>query len=155
MSGAPHPDRFPTLLLVEEDDDARCAYAHVLSELGLEVVSASDVTEAADAMECCSPDALLVEWRARRGDGRTTAELVRDLRDADPTGGGRPVVLFSAALDLADQARAIGARHCSFPLDLDRLVRVVFRASGLPILAYGPELARTRPRRETCVAAAR
>jgi signal transduction histidine kinase len=132
---APHaeerPARTPTLdgitvLVVDDEEDAREAMAVLLGQAGARVVSASGAAEALEALDRERPDVLLSDIAMPGEDGYA---LIRRVRGRDPASGGRiPAAALTAYATLEDRAKAIRAgydEHIPKPVDPTRLVAAV------------------------------
>jgi len=86
-----------TVLLVEDDPDARIIYGTTLRHAGYRVIEAPTVKEARDAVRTVLPDVVVLDCRLPDGDG---LELVDGWRD---TMMGRvPVIVVSAHRERQD-----------------------------------------------------
>jgi CheY-like chemotaxis protein len=81
------------VLLVDDDDDVRRAYAELLAEHGYEVVTATNGIEALDAAHLGAPDVVVTDVLMPESDG---FDLITELRGSFPdvpviaiSGGGR------------------------------------------------------------------
>jgi CheY-like chemotaxis protein len=115
-----------TVLLVEDDDDVRAAYAAYLEGAGYVVVEAGDGREALQRLRA-APDAfclILLDLFMPTMDGWTFRK--RQLRD--PAMAAIPVVVISADPDVVPTAAALGAvGSMRKPLDLRLLLETVAR----------------------------
>lgn len=107
-------DRLPRVLLIEDDRDTAMLLAEVLQGEGFEAVAA-DSRVSATTLHAESPRLIVLDYApGQRTSGALTAALRR--RDAHDV----PIVLLSAALDLEQRARAIGAAaYLAKPFGID------------------------------------
>ena len=124
MSSTPASRR---LLLVEDDVAIREAMVEVLSELGYEVVTASNGEQGLKlAAEQPEPCAILLDWRMPVVDGPAFLGRLREL----PRGNEFPVILSTA--DRAAASELMGgdvAGVLSKPFELDALCALLERVA--------------------------
>ncbi|MGM0554818.1 MAG: hybrid sensor histidine kinase/response regulator [Myxococcota bacterium] len=117
----------PTVLVVEDDEDARELLRRTLEHDGYEVVTASTGREGLLLARELEPDVITLDVMMPALDGWTVLSLIRKnprLRDI-------PVVLISM-LDEREKGLALGADHyMSKPIDRERL-RAVLATYGRP-----------------------
>lgn len=103
---APRPYIRKTVLLVEDDPDARTIYATTLRFVGYHVVEAPTVSDARLVVSSLLPDAVVLDCRLPDGDG---LQLLNAWRDSDM--GRVPVIVVTAHGDRQDveAARHAGA----------------------------------------------
>src|SRR5690242_18258082 len=102
------PDSYPgkSILVVEDDPLTREALAMVLGEAGCRVACAADGREALGLLRAGpKPDLILLDLSLPVLDGRQ----FRREQLQDPALAGIPVVVVSAAADLSQEAKALGA----------------------------------------------
>jgi DNA-binding response OmpR family regulator len=103
------PESAKTVLVVEDDQDARFIYATTLRHAGYEVVEAPCLAEAAEAVRLAVPDAVLLDCRLPDGDGLgllrqwSTTEMARV-----------PVIVLTAHLERQDVEAALVAGADAF-----------------------------------------
>jgi CheY-like chemotaxis protein len=97
----------PSILIVDEDADARLLYRTVLENVAASVVEAEDGAEALGKAICRRPDVIVTDTHLPRIDGYTLCSLLR--RDS-VTQGAAIIVITGAAFpkELA-RAHSIGA----------------------------------------------
>lgn len=115
------------VLLAEDKDALRRAFARSLAHSGCQVIEARDGTEAASLIANESFDAIVTDIKMP---GHTGLELLRAVREHDLD---VPVILMTAAPDLDSALQSIeyGAfQYLTKPIDLAELHRVIARAVG-------------------------
>ncbi len=120
------------VLLVDDDEGVRVAYARVLRNKGHQVTTAPDGAEAIAKVASTSFDVILSDIAMPGMDG---LEFLRTVREHDLD---VPVVLITGGPDLAQAIRAVeyGAfRYLPKPVDTETLVDVVERAARLHLVA--------------------
>lgn len=102
----PKPERAKstrkTILLVEDDVDARDIYRTTLNHVGYRVIEAPTVQAARDAVRAFLPDIVVLDCRLPDGDG---LELVNGWRDSKM--GNVPVIVVSAHRERQDLDAAV------------------------------------------------
>jgi signal transduction histidine kinase len=127
--GAPErPAHPPTLegvsiLVVDDEDDAREAMAVLLEQAGARVIAVSSAADAVERLERERPDMLVSDIAMPGEDGY---ELIRRIR-AGPRGSGAriPAAALTAYATLEDRAKALRAgydEHIPKPVDPTRLI---------------------------------
>ncbi|HEY7780730.1 MAG TPA: response regulator [Ktedonobacterales bacterium] len=110
------------VLLVEDDPDLREAMAWLFEDEGIPLRLANGGEQALAQVAAAMPALVLLDLTMP---GLQPADLVRRLR-GDPRTARIPIVVLSAARDVAVRARALGADGAvAKPYDVDDLVRVV------------------------------
>lgn len=121
-----------TVLLVDDEADARETLRVVLDQRGAEVRTVSGGTQAMDLLGRWTPDVLVSDIGMPGEDGYS---LIRRVRDLAPDRGGRvPAVALTAYVKPEDRMRALAAgfqTHVPKPVDPDELALVVARLAGL------------------------
>ena len=116
--------RKPRVLLVDDDADIIGSLAAWLEDR-FDVSTAADGVEALDVLEETSADVIVLDLMMPNMDG---ASFKRAL---DARGIRVPVILASAASDVAGNARDLGvAGFLTKPIDLDRLQAMIDRLAG-------------------------
>ncbi len=112
-----------TVFVVDDDDDFRVIFAELLGTLGFEVETAASGYEALEKLNRETPDLLFVDERMPGLAGHEVVERLRGSRfDV-------PVVLMSAAQDIAAVARSAGVDiWLRKPFALGDLTQVLARA---------------------------
>jgi CheY-like chemotaxis protein len=112
-----------TVLVVDDDVDVRETLVELLEDRGFRVVAARDGVDALDRVLAVKPDVMLIDQRMPR---MTGSDCVRALRSR---GVDVPVVLMSAAHDVASLSQAAGIRwFLGKPFGLDELVGALTHA---------------------------
>jgi CheY-like chemotaxis protein len=91
-----------TILLVEDDIDARDIYRTTLNHVGYRVIEAPTVKDARDAVRAFLPDVVVLDCRLPDGDG---LQLVNAWRDSKM--GSVPVIVVSAHRERQDLDAAV------------------------------------------------
>jgi PAS domain S-box-containing protein len=128
-SRQPHPDLHesrPSILVVDDEVDARDMLASTLRARGARVRQAASAAEAIDSMLQRRPDVLLADVQMSGEDGYS---LIRRWRTHEGAANGRVVAIaVTAYAATTDRDRAIAAGfdwHIAKPVDADELVRVI------------------------------
>jgi PAS domain S-box-containing protein len=119
------------VLLVEDNLDTLDMLKFIFDESGAEVITATSVDEALEALERFSPDALVSDIAMPDRDGY---DLIREVRSLDPERGGKiPAVAVSAYTKAEDRARVLAAgfqMHIAKPIVPGELIAVVASLTG-------------------------
>src|SRR5579872_3257195 len=110
------------ILLVEDDDDLRRAYAAHFSNCGFVVDEAEDSSGAHQAFRETTPDVAILDFRLADG---TALELVRTFKELEPS---LPIVVLTAygSMELGVSLIKEGVEQClSKPLDSAALLIIV------------------------------
>jgi PAS domain S-box-containing protein len=119
-----------SVLVVDDETDARELVAAVLTEAGAEVVAASSVAEAIAAVALCRPDVLVSDIGMPGEDGYS---LMRRLRAMDGAGSPIPAAALTAYASVQDRSRALLAgytAHLPKPIEPAELTAVVATLAG-------------------------
>jgi signal transduction histidine kinase/ActR/RegA family two-component response regulator len=120
-----------TVLVVEDQDDARDLITRVLTECDAEVLAASTADEALRAVERDRPDVIVSDIAMPDVDGY---ELLRRVRALGPAHGGRiPAIALTAFARSEDRTRALRAGflvHVAKPVEPSELVATVASIVG-------------------------
>ena len=123
-----HPPDGLTVLLVDDEEDAREALRLILQQNGMVVTTATSAREAYDLVRQLQPDILLSDIAMPGEDGLS---LIRRVRLLPPGGGGLiPAAALSAYAGAADRRSALLAgfqHHVAKPVDPARLLAVIAR----------------------------
>ncbi|MEN9800416.1 MAG: hypothetical protein RL653_4113 [Pseudomonadota bacterium] len=114
------------VLLVENEDDTREAYATMLAELGAEVRAVPSAAAGLAALEEYRPQVILSDIAMPGEDGFTFMQKVRSL--APERGGRVPAAALTALASDEDRQHAVKSGfqlHLSKPIDATRLAAVV------------------------------
>ena len=114
------------VLLVEDDDDTREAYATMLAELGTQVRAEPSAARALRALGEFHPDVILSDIAMPGEDGYCFIKKVRGL--AADRGGRTPAAALTALASDEDRRRALDAgfhAHVAKPVGAAQLVSVV------------------------------
>jgi two-component system, chemotaxis family, CheB/CheR fusion protein len=132
------------VLMVEDDDDTRDAYATMLTELGAEVRAAPSAAAGLALLEEYRPQVILSDIAMPGEDGFTFMQRVRRL--APERGGRVPAAALTALASDADRERAMQSGfqlHVAKPVDATRLAAIVrMLAADWKQLGSEPEQAR-------------
>jgi PAS domain S-box-containing protein len=126
LAGAPRSLAGRTVLVVEDEPDARELARRVLDERGAVVVPASSALEALEILACRRPDVVVSDVGLPGMDG---IEMIRQIR-AGHVASARdvPVVALTAFARAEDRERMLAAgfsAHLGKPFDADALVALV------------------------------
>jgi CheY-like chemotaxis protein len=112
-----------SILVLEDDPDARELMHAVLEKKGARVLSAESVSRAFELLEETAPDVIVSDIAMPQEDG---VEFILRLRSLPAERGGRiPAIAVSAFVTSAVRSRAISAgfeRYLHKPVDFDKLV---------------------------------
>jgi signal transduction histidine kinase/ActR/RegA family two-component response regulator len=120
-----------TVLVVEDDVDARLWLKDSLESLGAVILIATSVREAIETFERQWPHVLVADIRLPDGDGYALLQRVRSLDAA--RGQHTPAIALTAYPRVEDPARALEAgfaTHLSKPVAPDRLASVIASVAG-------------------------
>jgi signal transduction histidine kinase/ActR/RegA family two-component response regulator len=128
-TGVPWPGQFDSVisglsvLVVDDDRDARELLADVLETYGMRVVAVSSMAEALSELDRLVPDIVVSDIGMPDQDG---FEFVRRIRERPPEQGGKvPAIALTAYAGPDDRARALTAGfqvHLSKPVDFHELL---------------------------------
>jgi two-component system CheB/CheR fusion protein len=114
------------VLLIEDDEDTRGAFAMMLNELGAEVRAAASAAEGMAAVEQFRPHAIFCDIAMPGEDGYA---FIRKLRSQRPDRGGQtPAAALTALAGEQDRTRALTAgfqMHLAKPINSARLAAAV------------------------------
>jgi DNA-binding response OmpR family regulator len=99
-----------TILLVEDDDDARSIYSTMLSHAGFRVIEAIDGDEAVESALGDPPDLILLDMNLPTVDGWEAARRIR----IEAEGCAVPMIAFSALIDSTGDLRRDAALFDGF-----------------------------------------
>jgi CheY-like chemotaxis protein len=119
-----------TVLVVDDESDAREILTMVLTEQGARVVAVGSVTEAIDAIERAKPDVLVSDIGMPREDGYTLIRLVKAMEKRI---GKIPAAALTAYAGVHDRTRALLAGYSSHlpkPIEPAELAAVVANLAG-------------------------
>lgn len=120
-----------TILVVDDEADARELLVTVLQECGATVKTAASVTEAIAAIEQCQPDILVSDIGMPGEDGYS---LIRRIRAMETHNGSKiPAVALTAYARVEDRTRALAAgfqMHIAKPVNPTELVAVIANLAG-------------------------
>ena len=115
-----------TVLVVDDQPDARELILRVLEDCSARVVTAGSAEEAVPLVESARPDVLITDIGMPGADGY---ELLRRVRELGPGRGGRvPAIALTAFARSEDRTRALRSGfmvHVSKPVDPSELVATV------------------------------
>jgi len=111
------------VLVVDDDSSIRELLSTALEDDGYEVVPATNGQDALSVVERWRPDVIVLDLMMPVMDGWTFAKRLREIAEI-------PIVVLSAANDLARHAKTVGAAEVvGKPFDLDQLLPKVARAA--------------------------
>ncbi len=119
-----------TVLVVDDESDAREILTMVLTEQGARVIAVGSVTEAIDAIERAKPDVLISDIGMPREDGYTLIRLVKAMEKRI---GKIPAAALTAYAGVQDRTRALLAGYSSHlpkPIEPAELAAVVANLAG-------------------------
>ncbi len=119
-----------TVLVVDDESDAREILTMVLTEQGARVVAVGSVAEALDAIALSKPDVLVSDIGMPREDGYTLIRLVKAMEKRI---GKIPAAALTAYAGVQDRTRALLAGYSSHlpkPIEPAELVAVVANLAG-------------------------
>jgi signal transduction histidine kinase/ActR/RegA family two-component response regulator len=125
MTPGPPTLRGVRVLVVDDDADARELLQLALESAGAEVRAVDAATTAIDALAPFAPHIVLADIAMPDVDGY---ELLRRIRDADPTRAPVPVIAVTAYASEEDARRALATgfvRHMGKPVNHDLLIKHV------------------------------
>jgi CheY-like chemotaxis protein len=118
-----------SVVVVDDEPDARALVARVLHECGAKVAAAASAEEALELIESDKPDVLVSDIGMPGEDGYA---LIRSVRALAPDEGGRiPAIALTAYAREEDRVRAIVAgfqHHLTKPIEPEELIAVVASA---------------------------
>jgi two-component system chemotaxis response regulator CheY len=118
--------RSARVLVVDDDKGIREFVRTVLSDEGYDVAEATDGQQALDRVAQRRPDVILLDMRMPVMDGWEFARTYRER-----PGPHAPIVIVTAALDVAKDAKEIGANgFLAKPFQLDDLLQLVQQHSA-------------------------
>jgi two-component system chemotaxis response regulator CheY len=118
--------RSARVLVVDDDKGIREFVRTVLSDEGYDVAEATDGQQALDRVAQRRPDVILLDMRMPVMDGWEFARTYRE-----QPGPHAPIVIVTAALDVAKDAKEIGANgFLAKPFQLDDLLQLVQQHSA-------------------------
>ena len=112
------------ILLVEDDDDLRHAYAAHLTSSGFVVEEAENVADANSCFRATHPDVAILDFRLPDG---TALDLVSSFKDLEPT---VPIVVLTGfgSMELGVSLIKKGAEQClSKPVEASALLMIVHK----------------------------
>ena len=119
-------NRSARVLVVDDDKGIREFVRTVLADEGYDVTEATDGQEALDRVAQRRPDVILLDMRMPVMDGWEFARTYRER-----PGPHAPIVIVTAALDVAKDAKEIGADgFLAKPFQLDDLLQLVQQHSA-------------------------
>lgn len=113
-------NKFPLVLIADEDDDTRLMMKYLLNLWNYRVVEASNDDEAFETAKNERPDLLLISDKFSRIDGLTTIRRIRELRELD----GAVIIFINGYAEPSIHASALAVGADDFmtkPIDFGRL----------------------------------
>jgi PAS domain S-box-containing protein len=127
----PPPLHDVTVLVVDDQEDARELMCAVLGRCGAHVVAVESTAAALEAMDRCRPDVLLSDIEMPGEDGYS---LIRKIRERPPEQGGTvPAAALTAYARTEDRLHSLRAgfhRHVPKPVQPDELAEIVASLAG-------------------------
>jgi PAS domain S-box-containing protein len=120
-----------TILVVDDDPDARRIMERILTEGGASVVSASSASEALTILPQLQPDLLISDIGMPDEDGYDLIKKVRTLSRTD--GGATPALALTAFVRSEDRQRALRSgyqMHVAKPVEPSELITVCASLAG-------------------------
>ena len=120
-----------TILVVDDDADARELIKRILQECGAEVVTAASAMDALEVIRETRPSVLVSDIGMPRIDGYELLKRVRALGEAN--GGNMKAIALTAFARSEDRARALRAgfiNHVSKPVEPSELIATVASDAG-------------------------
>jgi CheY-like chemotaxis protein len=115
-----------TILIVEDDPDARELLSAVLEQQGANVLCADSVATAFTLLDGARPDVIISDIAMPEEDG---IAFIRRLRSHPAERGGQtPAIAVSAYVGASDRARASAAgfdRYLCKPIDFEKLITTI------------------------------
>ena len=127
-----------SVLLVEDDEDARTLLTDTLEYYGAHVLPVASTSEAARILEQHQADVLLSDLRLPGEDGFALIHNLRSRRD-DPQIASIPAASISASRLTEDRHHAIAAGyqlHLQKPVDPDELISAILTLANMPRHGY-------------------
>jgi PAS domain S-box-containing protein len=125
-SASPPPLHDLTVLVVDDQADARELMCAVLGRCGARVVAVDSTAAALQALDECRPDVILSDLEMPGEDGYT---LIRKVRERPPEKGGSvPAAALTAYARTEDRLHSLRAgfhRHVPKPVQPDELAEIV------------------------------
>jgi two-component system cell cycle response regulator DivK len=122
-------ERVPSVLIVEDFDDAREMYAAYLRFSGFRVLEARDGLEAVAVASRFRPDLIVMDLALPRLNGWDATRQIK----GNPSTSEAPIIALTAYSDPESHARAFAAgclAVCPKPCDPDELVSTICAALG-------------------------
>jgi len=114
------------VLVVDDDPDIRALLVTALADDGYLAESAQNGRDALDVLDHFDADVVILDLMMPVMDGWTFAARMKERRSI-------PIVVLSAASDLAHQAENLGAADVvRKPFDLETLLPTIARVAGAP-----------------------
>jgi len=125
-----------TVLIVDDDPDAREVVELMLQTRGAHVVAAASVIEALEEVTAHPPDVVISDIAMP---GQTGLEFIRQLRELSPHQGGQvPAIALTAYAGPHDSEMTLAAgfdRHMTKPVDPTDLITAVAELAGVSRVA--------------------
>ncbi len=113
-------NKFPLILVAEEDDDTRLMMKYLLDLWNYRIVEAANDDEAFQTAKSHRPDLILISDKFRRIDGLSIIRRIRELKELD-----KAIIIFIngyAEPSIHASALAVGANDCIIkPIDFGQL----------------------------------
>jgi signal transduction histidine kinase len=127
-----------TVLVVDDEEDARDLLVQALGDRGAAVATAGSVAEALGELARCRPHVVVSDIAMPDADGYALVQRMRAL--STESGGATPAIALTAYARAEDAASALRAgfqMHLPKPVDLERLVLGIANLGGVPHAATG------------------
>ncbi len=136
----PDLDTPTTLLLVDDDERLRDRLARALTRRGYEVHQAANAAEALAIARQDSPERAIVDLRM---DGPSGLELIRDLKEIDPTTAIVMLTGYGSIATAIDAVRLGATYYVQKPATTDEILAAFDRGEHAPL--SGAEVAYETP----------
>ena len=123
-----------TILVVEDDPDARELMQAILEQHGASVEAAESVARALEILETFRPDLIISDIAMPEEDGITFVQKLR--QRAPEAGGSTPAIAVSAFSATSDRLRALAAGFTHYlhkPVDFEKLSQAIISCTTAKI----------------------
>jgi PAS domain S-box-containing protein len=130
------------LLVVEDHPDSRDLVVVLLSNLGIEVRTASNGQEAIELWQSWSPQVILMDMQMPVLNGYETTRQIRALEQKNPPPSPVPIIALTASVFEEQQAEILAAGCNTIvckPFKAETLYQTIAQYSGSPLIAKNNE----------------